>query len=398
MILRVDKRQFPAAFAPEGREARAALRDAIEELANAGALRLVRHGGYATGEPKELRLGPPEVEPAYRLAREEGFQPLATALATLAAHARRLTASAPWMLDYLKSIADGAAMADLAPLGMQRDRLKRDLMDVLDALTAAARLADGVSGWERIVSERIFAASKRLGAVRSLVIDILVRADPRWDGIRPDDAADLLQAYGVRRKPGLLRCAGAAEMRIGERVYQLADFVPTAHLPDAWSDAWIDGIARSGARLVTLIENEFPFLSYVEDAGGPRGLAHRGEVVVYVAGFPTPRLTKALSALTTALPGAQFQHWGDSDVGGLRIWWLLRNELGRSLQLFRMDPDWLAEQTTESGRPLSESELRALAKLKDLLMTQTNSADIDQACCLIDVLLQKRFTVEQERY
>ena len=43
--------------------------------------------------------------------------------------------------------------------------------------------------------------------MRPLVVDVLLRADPRWEGLSRDDAPDLLEAYGVRRKPALLRCA-----------------------------------------------------------------------------------------------------------------------------------------------------------------------------------------------
>ena len=100
-------------------------------------------------------------------------------------------------------------------------------------------------------------------------------------------SAELLEAYGVRRKPGLIRCAGAASLHIGGKVYALEDFVPAAHLPDAWSDAWVDGLVSAGIQQVTTIENEYPFLSYVEEAGGPAGLASRGEVAVFTAGFPT---------------------------------------------------------------------------------------------------------------
>src|SRR5207249_1580578 len=81
-------------------------------------------------------------------------------------------------------------------------------------LRAAVALAPGASGWERVISERIFGQSKRLAAVRALVLEILLRADPRWDGVSRDDAGDVLEAYGVRRKAGLIRCAGRGTMEV----------------------------------------------------------------------------------------------------------------------------------------------------------------------------------------
>jgi hypothetical protein len=79
-------------------------------------------------------------------------------------------------------------------------------------------------------TEVLFRDSKLLGRVRNQVINLLVRMDERWSGIPLEDASGLLEAYGVRRKPGLLRCAG-----------------PRWHLPDAWSNAWVEGLANSEA-------------------------------------------------------------------------------------------------------------------------------------------------------
>lgn len=235
VIVRIDSRQFPQAFHPDGRELLADLRAAAEALARAGAVRLVRHRSYAEAVPHELRLGPGELAAAYELAAAAGFTPLGESLGALIAHVRRLRARPlpAWMDAFLARIEAGAAAADLSPIGMQRERLKREQRELLDALTAAAALADAASGWERVVSERLFGDSKRLPALRLRVIDLLVRADPRWAGVAPEDAADLLEAYGVRRKPGLLRCAGCATLAVGGRTYRLEDFTPTAHLPEA---------------------------------------------------------------------------------------------------------------------------------------------------------------------
>ena len=163
LIIRLDARHFPQAFHPDGREALAALRAAAEELARCRAVRLVRHRGYAAGVPHEVRIGPDEIDTAYRLAEADGFEPLGAALAILRAHAHALRTSArpDWMNRFLASVEEGAAAADLFALGMARERFKRERHDVLDALTAAAALATGgASGWERVVSERAAVVGK----------------------------------------------------------------------------------------------------------------------------------------------------------------------------------------------------------------------------------------------
>jgi hypothetical protein len=403
VIVRLDARHFPEAFGPDGREALADLRAAAEALAREGAVRLVRHRGYADGLPHELRLGPEEVDRAYAAAAALGFRPLGDDLRELAAAVGRLRAgpAPPWMAAYLDRVAAGLASADVSPLGMQRERFKRERRDAEDALTAAAALARGQAGWERVVSERIFGDSKRLAAVHPLVVDILLRADPRWEGVPREEAADLLEAYGVRRKPALLRCAGRATLRISARVYELEDFAPTAHLPEAWAAAWVDAVAAGPTRRITTIENETAFLAYAEESGGPAGLGDRGEIAVYTAGFPAPALLDALAAVSARRPSVEVQHWGDADLGGLRIWWLLRTRLARPVALFRTRAGWL-EQAVRSGggSAIDDGERAGLARLRGQLEGAPWAAapDVRDAVELIDALLRLGRKAEQERW
>jgi len=403
VIVRLDARAFPEAFHPDGREALSALRAAAVELAAAGCARLVHHRGYGAGIPSEVRLGPEEVEAAYRVGEAEGFERLAEALAALGTQARGLRAPLlpAWMNRFLERIETGSTEADLSALGIARDRFKRERRDVVDALRAAVALAGGASGWERIVSERLFSDSKRLAAVRPRVVGLLVKADPRWDGIAPEDAADLLEAYGVRRKPGLLRCAGAAAMQVTGRTYRLDDFLPVAHLPDTWAPSWIEALAPPSLVCVTTIENEFPFLSYVEESGGPAGLGVRGEVAVYTAGFPAPALVDSLAEIVRRDPAKRLQHWGDADVGGLRIWWLLRTRLDHPITLFRTTAAWVEREVARrGGTPLEDADRPALRRLREQLVASPYAAGSDVAAvvALIDALLALGIKVEQERY
>ena len=403
LIVRLDARTFPSAFASDGREELADLRIAAEELVGEHAVRVVRHRGFADGVPHEVRMGATEVGRAYELAAASGFRPLADDLRELAARIAGLTGGAEpaWMSAYLVKVAGGLPAADLAPLGMQRERFKRERRDVLDALTAAVVISRGVAGWERVVSERIFGHSKRLAAVRTLVVDLLLRADPRWEGVPREDAPDLLEAYGVRRKPGLLRCAGRASMKIGARVYDLEDFAPTAHLPEGWAEAWVAGVVEAPTCAVTTVENEFPFLAYVEGAGGPRGLGDRGEIAIYTGGFPTPALIDALAAVAARRPSLRFQHWGDADLGGLRIWWLLRTRLGRAIALYRTQAGWLEDAVRAGGGMLlDEGERAGLTRLRRQLAASGHASapDISDAIGLVDALVRLGVKVEQERW
>lgn len=403
VILRFDAKTFPRAFSPEGRERRAALLGAVHQLELEKCVRVVRHPrGPLTGETKEIRLGPDEVEAAYDAVKGLGFEPLAVGLQELRELAARLAeaASAPdWMRDYLRRLGQVAEQGDVSLVGMQRERFKRERQDVSRALTAAAALASGVApAWERVISERIFRDSKVLGRVRTQVVEVLVRADPRWEGVPPEEALELLEAYGVRRKPGLIRCAGVAALHVGSSVYRLEDFQPVAHLPDAWGAALVDAVIASGFETVTTIENEYPFLSYVEEAGGHRGLLERRDFPVYIAGFPTPALVETL-ALLARRGRVSFRHWGDADVGGVRIWRFLRARLGCPVQLFRTTAAWVQRESEHGGKALTPLERHALARLrKELSGEAASSPDVGAACELIDALLACGLKLEQERY
>jgi hypothetical protein len=401
IILKLDHATFPDSFAPDGRERRAELLHAASDLEQHQAVRIARHSrGPLAGEPKELRLGPVEVSQAYALAAAFGYEPLATGLSRVERRARSLASEAESQpaRSFLEGFANRLPSGDLSPVGMGRSKFKQEWRALMPALTAAMALLRGVPpAWERVISERLFCDSKLLGRVRHHVINLLLRIDPKWDGIPQEDASDLLEAYGVRRKPGLLRCAGAAAIRVNGRDYMLEDFTPTAHLPDAWSDAWVEALAGSGVQLITTIENEYPFLSYVEEAGGPRNLGARGEVAVYTAGFPTPALVAALVALSERVPGLEIRHWGDADVGGLRIWWFLRCRLDRPVSLFRTTAAWVESEIPRGGKPLTAPEVEALQRLKSQV-SPVAGEDTRCASELIDKLVEHGIRIEQERF
>ena len=400
-ILKLDSKTFPDAFAPNGRERHTELMRAALGFEREGSIRIIRYArGPLTREPKELRLGSAELNQAYQSGVAMGYEPLSVGIGQIGSHVRHLASQTGSRVveSFLENLSHGLPTGDFASIGMGRSRFKQEWRALIPALTASVALLEGIApAWERVISEKLFHDSKLLGRVRHHVINLLLRMDPRWDGIPLDDASELLEAYGVRRKPGLLRCAGRGTIRVAGREYRLEDFAPVAHLPDAWSVMWVDALANAGIRAVTTIENEFPFLSYVEEAGGPCGLGARNELAVYTAGFPTPALMAALGGLGRRLGDAEFRHWGDADVGGLRIWWFLRNRLERPVSLFRTNAEWVESEASRGGRRLSTDEMEALQRLKSQL-NATEGDDIRSATELIDKLLEVQIRIEQERY
>lgn len=403
VLLRLNQGSFPEAFAPEGREWLEELRAAADSLERIGAVAVVRSKGglYESREPKEVRLGPEHLDRAYAEARGFEYEPLENFLKTLSEHAYSLSVrtEVPWARFFLAQVSAELTRGEGEMLGASRERLKRDWRDWRDILTAMVALVGGESGWERVVSERIFTDSKRLSTLRGQVAGLLTRVDPRFVEAAPEEPQEVLEAYGIRRRPGLLRCAGCAQMHIGGRVYCLEDFLPTAHLPDAWTEAWVEGVIATRVDIITTVENEYPFLAYVEEAGGPAGLGERRELVLYTGGFPSPVLSTALRQIAVRRPNLRFRHWGDADRGGLRIWWYLRRTLDREVKFFRTTPEWLVKHR-ERSQPLSSAERADLERLKQVLQHSFGEMpeDVSVACQLIDALVSLGIKLEQERY
>ena len=105
------------------------------------------------------------------------------------------------MRAFLERLAVSLRQADPSLLGLSRARLKYERRSLPPALTAAVAFSrDPSPASERVTSERLFRDTKLLGRVRPLVVAVLVQADPRWQGVPPEEAAELLEVYGIRRK------------------------------------------------------------------------------------------------------------------------------------------------------------------------------------------------------
>lgn len=412
VLLRLDERDFPEAFTPEGHDVRLELEAAVEALHAAGALRVVRRRARGAGEQVELRLGPAELRGAYEIACAHGYLALREALDRLSAHVRALGAAragapAPeWWIGFLDSLVVGAARADLSGLRIDdRRRLKREWAEIRDALTGADTLARTVDTWERHLSESLFSDSKRLGRIRPRVAQLLRSADPRWFDVpvgAETDSMNVVVQYGIRRRPPVITVAGASPIPLPSgRVYELADFVPTAVLPAAWAPAVAAGAGAGQVQVVTTIENEYPFLAYIEESGGPSGLGARSEMVVYVGGFPSVATMKLLTQLVVKRPSVVLRHWGDADAGGLTIWWHLRSQLGRPVELYRTTAAWVDEVAARDGQRLSVNERLALqahvARLLGVVASEPDASDLAAALALAETLLRLDIKLEQER-
>src|SRR5260370_19619326 len=112
--------------------------------------------GAFSGETKEIRLSPADVVPAYEVAQQFGFEPLATGLSQIGRHVTCLAGKidSSWLKDFLEKFGACVRSADFSMIAMQRDRFKPESRELVPALTMSAALSSGITpAWEPIVSE-----------------------------------------------------------------------------------------------------------------------------------------------------------------------------------------------------------------------------------------------------
>jgi DNA topoisomerase VI subunit A len=95
---------------------------------------------------------------------------------------------------------------------------------------------------------------------------------------------------------------------------------------------------------------EVPYLLTIENLASfqrhVREIADNA-VVIYTAGFPSPSLSKILQRLDEALPNeCRFYHWGDRDVGGIRIF----SHIEKQLNMHGLNPHLMSEESKDSIR------------------------------------------------
>lgn len=400
VIVHLDERTFKAEWSPDGAEVREEILSAARELAESGLVEIRYHRGFARDIPAQIRIGPEHVEAVYQAAAPHGFVPFGAVLVRVAEHAEALSAGhliPEWLRTYLLTIATGARSGVSGIPGISSERLKEDLPAALDAITATVGLVVGPGGMERVVSERLLGASKRLAAIRGIIRDILVRADPYWADDAPS-AQEILEHYGVRSKPTFLYCAGDVRIATPSGWRMLRDDVPSAAVSEGLVDALAAALAGVGPITVTTVENETPYHLYVEESGGSIGLGQQCEVVVYSGGFPSDLVRHFLRSVAQGNPEARFRHWGDPDGGGLRIWWQIRSEVVREVAFFRTTPEWYEMASLRESRTLSDFDRSELNAIRHLALEVGSAPDALDAIRLIDSILRVGRWVEQERF
>lgn len=372
--VRMNERQHHDYFHANDFAVRRDTNESLRRLAERGCLRLHWRKWEEGAWLDKVDLISERVDDVYRVLGRSPRNALQTALReSLAAQ----QAAAQWHADFLDwAQTQLQAHRSISPLKLSDDaadaRWNRDLLLALDAI---ARLRSPTL--ERKFSVRLFGDSKRFEALRGAALTILRRHDPESSVYGDDDKA-LLRAHHLDRAPEYAPLAGPLMLRIGERLVDLAPFAPSVALPATMLRE--AEVVECAASAIVTIENLTSFSEFV--AVKPPSI-----LAIFTGGFASPAVISLLRGLHAARPDLTFSHWGDLDVGGLRILAHLRKHLGEIVPLAMDAATFDAHR--KHAQPLAKNEREALTQLR----AQPALAD---CAPLIERLLEAGEKLEQE--
>lgn len=341
--LPITDKRAPEYFADTSFPAREAIHAVLENAQAQGAVQLEWGTGAAEKDLKRIRL----LE-ADRLAAFLGMERAADTAARLAQAIEPLIQNAPeWLRAVYSQALDKWQKGENA-LGYKADEV--------DTLSKLFRAALAVTRGEqqnldlrrfstRSVGDSKFIEKNESGLAR------LLRFDPTNVELQDLDSKELFEALGLQKFTPPLFIKGPLAVTYSGAELDISVARPYLALsPDC-----VDSIELVCTPAYVLsIENLASYQRYTREISDDA-------VVLYTGGFPGPAFRTFLVSLDTVTPdNISFFHWGDIDLGGLRIFECLARCLKRPLQAHQMVLPGM------SGNLFSASEIRQLEKYKAL--------------------------------
>lgn len=190
---------------------------------------------------------------------------------------------------------------------------------------------------------------------------------------------EILLELGIERISEEVLVSGPISFLFGDRevdysIFPFGGVIDTKCLPQI-------EISSLKANKIITIENKANFHYLVS-----RNLAN-DSLLVYLGGFPGPRKRNFLAALHHVNPAAPFYHWGDIDLGGFRIFAVLRRVVPE-LKPLNMDEATLIRFKDYSDE-LEDNYSKQLAKLLDKL-------EYEMFWPVVRLMLKEKIRLEQE--
>lgn len=235
---------------------------------------------------------------------------------------------------------------------------------------------------KRLLSVRLYGDSKRWQALEKKILEIL-KEFCLSDAEQAGDANQILAERGIVDNPVHINLAGPLVFFTSRGRVELTKFYPDLGL--AAEMAGDLTVELCSADAVVTVENKTSFYQYLRETSGKH-------LVLYLGGYHnSPRrelLIKLYRYFTERHKQISFYHWGDMDLGGIKIWYDLRQKTGIPFQPIYMDVDTY-NKNLHRGHPVDQTYCQKLA-----LLLQNPSLEIFHP--LIHRILEEKVCIEQE--
>lgn len=285
-----------------------------------------------------------------------------------------------WVRDWQQEMA--TALADRKSGGLKLED-EQGYADLVKVLLVLPEVEDNTP--KRLLSQRLFADSKYFEQkVESRLLAILKKYEIQDLELERDE--EVLDQVGIVQNPKLVRLSGSLRYEVNGRQIDLSTFPGGVGL-SMETIQQMQGMQLPAARIIT-IENLTSYHQWIAD---PRNTENT--LVIYTAGFPHRTvqqfLTKlAESFLSDPTATAMVYHWGDLDMGGIRIFEYIKQQFFSCLQPLYMDKETYIANV-HKGMPIQAAYLKKVQAM--LEQPRFNSWHP-----LLQLMMEQRVRIEQE--
>lgn len=291
-----------------------------------------------------------------------------------------------WIIDFLNDV-EKALIAKKSPLpylSLEPDQARA----VLRALQAINDKGEAEL-LERVFSLRCFGDSKVFERqARKKVLEVIRRYllnDMVGEGDHELTDEEILVQVGIVRNPEQVEfCGNLAGVLSGRSVdFSAFSYGAVLTLPTLER---LEITSFPEVHRVLFIENKANYVEYIFRNKPDDTLA------VYHGGFFSPRRGQFFQRLYAAgnQRGLEFYHWGDLDLGGMRIYQRLKTQAIPELKPYLMDKDALLSKK-KYWQPFNEKYGKELEKL-------LSDPDYQEFFEVITIMLKERVRLEQEAF
>ncbi len=203
---------------------------------------------------------------------------------------------------------------------------------------------------ERLISVKLYNDSKHFQKHLKGKLLSLVR---KYTDINEDTVA--LASVGITHNPETIEWCGPLRIKLNGCWLDFGVF-ETGAIINADSVTAIESLMPDEVTKVTFIENRGTYDHYKKHRA-------KSELVIYHGGFAGLKKQQFYRVLYDTLPDAAYQHWSDIDLGGFRIFVLLK-QIIPTLSPYKMDIETLKE-AEGYWMSISKEYIKQLALLLD---------------------------------